>query len=416
MAKRLLPDPDLQDLIRRLNASAQEADETENDEPDSPAASRASSAGPAPRWMLPRAEPEGEEWLRSLLAGARDCHASDLLLVAGVPPTARVHGKLQPLNRKPLEPSGAGLLCATVVPAERRVDLEATGAIDFAFTRPGLGRFRCNVHRERGHWAGSIRLFPPSIPTLAELNLPESLSRFSEIDHGLVLITGPTGSGKSTTIASLVRRILERRRVHVVTIEDPVEYEHGHADSVVEHIEIGRDVDSYPHALRAALRQDPDVIVIGEMRDPESISIAITAAETGHLVLSTLHTGDGPQTIHRVLDSYPANQIETVRVQLSISLAGIVSQTLLPRIDGNGRIPAVEVLMATNAVRNLIRQGKIELIRSQITLERNQGMLGLDRSLARLVASGEVDEAEARTRVRVPGEFEMLLRSERGPD
>ena len=236
------------------------------------------------------------------------------------------------------------------------------------------------------------------------------MARFTELDYGLVLVTGPTGCGKSTTLAALVRRILARRKVHLITIEDPVEYEHPHGESIVEHIEIGRDVPDYPSALRAALRQDPDVLLIGEMRDPESISIAITAAETGHLVLSTLHTGDGPQTVHRILDSYPASQMEVVRVQLSISLAGIISQQLLPRKDGDGRVPAVEILMATRAVRNLVRLGKIQMLRSQISLERQAGMFGLDESLAELVREGLVDESEARVRARTPEEFRMLLR------
>jgi len=221
-----------------------------------------------------------------------------------------------------------------------------------------------------------------------------------------VLVTGPTGCGKSTTLAALLRRILSRRRVHLVTIEDPVEYEHAHEDSLVEHIEIGRDVPSFAHALRSVLRQDPDVVLIGEMRDPESMAIAISAGETGHLVLSTLHTGDAPQTIHRILDSFPANQMEAVRAQLSVSLAGIISQQLLPRIDEPGRVPAVEVLMATPAVRNLIRQGKIEQLRSQITLGRAMGMLELDRALSDLVRRGLVDEREARVRARIPNEFD----------
>jgi twitching motility protein PilT len=230
------------------------------------------------------------------------------------------------------------------------------------------------------------------------------------LEHGLVLVTGPTGSGKTTTLAALVRRILDRRTVHLITIEDPVEYEHEHRDSLVEHIELGRDVNDFAQALRSALRQDPDVLLIGEMRDPESIAIAITAAETGHLVLSTLHTGDAPQTVHRILDSYPPARQDGIRVQLSVSLAGVISQQLLPRADGKGRVPAVEVLIATPAVRNLIRQGKTALLRSQLTLERGAGMLELDRSLARLARQGLLDPERARLLARVPTEFDALLR------
>ncbi len=344
-----------------------------------------------------------------MLGGARSSHASDLLLVAGAPPCARVNGKLEALGDKKLSAQATAMLAAALVPENRRRTLEDEGSADFSISRKGLGRFRCNVHRERDRWGASIRLFPSNAPELKSLHLPSAIAGFAELEHGLVLVTGPTGCGKSTTLAALVRHILGRRRVHLITIEDPVEYEHDHGDSVVEHIEIGRDAVSCSQALRAALRQDPDVILVGEMRDPETIDIAITAAETGHLVLSTLHTGDAPQTIHRILDSYPANQQDAVRVQLSVSLAGVVSQQLLARSDVAGRVPAVEVLVATPAVRNLIRQGKIELIRSQLTLEQSAGMLSLDTSLARLASSGQVDLAEARNRARIPTEFEQRL-------
>jgi twitching motility protein PilT len=287
------------------------------------------------------------------------------------------------------------------------------GAVDFSLTLAGLGRFRCNVHRERSTWSAAIRLFPRELPEIEKLNLPEGVGRFAEMHHGLVLVTGPTGSGKSTTLAAILKRALARRRVHVITIEDPVEYEHPHGGSVVEHIEIGRDAPTFVKALRAALRQDPDILLVGEMRDRESISIAITAAETGHLVLSTLHTGDAPQTINRILDSYPAGQIEAVRTQLSISLAGIVSQRLLPRKDGAGRVPAVELVFASDAIRNLVRRGKIEQIGTQITLEQNAGMISLDQSLAELVRRGLVDLREARSRARAPNELELLLREDR---
>jgi twitching motility protein PilT len=262
------------------------------------------------------------------------------------------------------------------------------------------------VHRQRDHWSAAIRLFPESAPDIGTLNLPPALSRFSALQAGLVLVTGPTGCGKSTTLAAMIRDILSRRRIHLVTIEDPVEYEHAHEGSIVEHVEIGRDAACFRDALHAALRQDPDVILIGEMRDLDSISIAITAGETGHLVLSTLHTGDAPQTIHRILDSYPPSQIDTVRAQLSVSLAGVVSQQLLPRADGKGRVPAVEILAVTPAVRNLIRRGKIQHIRAQFALERHAGMLDLDESLTRLVREEMVELEEARSRARIPETFQ----------
>jgi twitching motility protein PilT len=352
--------------------------------------------------------------LTGLLEQARQKHASDLLLVVGAHPTARINGSLVKLGNQRLTGSAADALCAALVPAPRRVHAESDGAVDFALAMPGLGRFRCNVHRERMHWAAAVRLLPEQVPDFAPLHLPPDLERFAELEHGLVLVTGPTGSGKSTTLATLVGRILARRSVHLITIEDPVEFTQQHrGTSIAEHIEVGRDAPSFAKALRSALRQDPDVLLIGEMRDPESISIAITAAETGHLVLSTLHTNDAPQTVHRILDSYPAAQMEAVRIQFSISLAGIISQQLLPRKDGQGRVPAVEILVATNAVRNLIRQGKIPQLRSQLTLERAAGMLDLDRSLARLVREDLVALDVARPRARVPDEFRTLIEREK---
>jgi twitching motility protein PilT len=415
MTKQLNQDPELQELIRKLNAAAQ-IEPAEEPDTDSEAGREQPSArtGLAPgtvRWRLPAADDEDEDWLRHLLGEAHRSGASDLLLVVDSPPVMRVDGSLRTLGERRLTGAALGRLSACLVPTARRANLQREGALDFTVTRGGgLGRFRCNVHRERDHWAAAIRLLPTVAPELEELGLPVELARFTELEHGLLLVTGPTGSGKSTTLAALARRILERRQVHLITIEDPVEYEQTHRGSVVEHIEIGRDTTSFASALRAALRQDPDVLLIGEMRDLESISIAITAAETGHLVISTLHTGDAPQTINRILDSYPANQVEAVRTQLSISLAGVVSQQLLPRRDGKGRVPAAEVLMATHAVRNLIRQGKIEMIRSQQVLERSSGMLTLDQSLAALAHSGTVDLADARSRARVPAEFDSLLK------
>ena len=407
MKQRLEPDPDLEALVRKLNDQARDDDPSPDAVPMAPPAGLAS---PTPRWTLTPPTEEGGAWLNDLLKRAREAFASDLLIVAGSPPVIRVNGRLEPLGNKALSDAATEMLCASIVPVGSRVKLEDSGAADFSFSVPELGRFRCNVHRERGRWSAAVRVFPDAAPDLDELNLPGTLARFSELEHGFVLVTGPTGCGKSTTLAALIGRILARRNVHVITIEDPVEYEHPHGDSVLEHIEIGRDVPSFPQALRSALRQDPDVLLVGEMRDRESISIAITAAETGHLVLSTLHTGDAPQTISRILDSYPPSQIETVRAQISVSLAGIVSQQLLPRRDGEGRVPAVEILVATPAVRNIIRRSKLEQLRSQLTLEASAGMLSLDTSLAQLVRDGLVDQSEARTRARIPEEFDRYVR------
>lgn len=411
MKKPLRQDPELQELIRKLNAAARTEPAGAAEEAGAGREQPPAHPGPAPgnvRWTLPAADDEDEDWLRHLLGESHRSRASDLLLVVDSPPVMRIDGRLRALGERPLTGAAIGRLSACLVPAAGRANLQQDGALDFTVTRAGLGRFRCNVHREREHWAAAIRLLPAVAPKLEELGLPVELARFAELERGLLLVTGPTGSGKSTTLAALARRILEHRQVHLITIEDPVEYEQAHRGSVVEHIEIGRDTTSFASALRAALRQDPDVLLIGEMRDLESISIAITAAETGHLVISTLHTGDAPQTINRILDSYPANQVAAVRTQLSISLAGVISQQLLPRRDGKGRVPAAEILIATHAVRNLIRQGKIEMLRSQQVLERSSGMLTLEQSLAALAHSGAVDPAEARSRARVPTEFDSL--------
>jgi len=407
MVKRLNPDEDLDELIRSLNTAAREADDTP---PSAPSAAVADDPAPVDprgtaRWPLPPTEPEGDEWLRRLLAEARRRFSTDLLLVVGAPPSIRIDGRLESVDNTPLSPGGTEMLCAALVPPERRESAGRRGSADFSFRLGGHGRFRCNVHRERGRWAAAVRLFPEEPPDLESLHLPADLARFAERHYGLILVTGPTGCGKTTTLAALIRRILQQRRVHLVTIEDPVEYEHEHGESIVEHVEIGRDAGSFAGALRSVLRQDPDVLLIGEMRDPESIGIALTAAETGHLVLSTLHTGDAPQTIHRILDSHPASQVDALRAQLASSLAGIVSQQLLPRADGRGRVPAVEVMTLTPGMRNLIRRGKIEQLRSQMSLERSTGAIDLDESLSTLVRNGWVDFEEARARARAPEDF-----------
>jgi len=409
MVKRLNPDEDLDELIRRLNTAAREAVETAP--PPSPGADEPTSIErkSEARWSLPRAEPEGDEWLERLLAEARRRFATDLLLVGDAPPSLRIDGRLEAIGDKPLSPGGVEMLCAALVPPERRDAVGRRGAIDFSFRHAGGGRFRCNVHRERGRWAAAVRLFPMEPPELQALHLPDDLARFADLHYGLVLVTGPTGCGKTTTLAALIRRILRRRRVHLVAIEDPVEYEHDHGESIVEHVEIGRDAGSFASALRSVLRQDPDVLLIGEMRDPESIGIALTAAETGHLVLSTLHTGDAPQTIHRILDSHPASQVDALRAQLASSLAGIISQQLLPRADGRGRVPAVEVMTVSPGMRNLIRRGKIEQLRSQMSLERSAGAIDLDESLSDLVRNGLVEYEEARARARAPEDFDKWI-------
>jgi len=409
MIKRLSPDPNLEELVQQLNTRAASDPDLESD--TETAAPRNSDVVVRPRWPLGEPSADGHRFLERLLRTARDAHASDLLLVRGAVPVLRRNGKLLPSGEEGLTPGQVEKLCAALVPEERRDEVGTHGTADFSIRNGDAGVLRCNVHRERGYWAASVRLLPEFPPDFGALNLPPALERLAKLEHGLVLVTGPTGSGKTTTLAAMVRRILETRRAHLITIEDPVEYEHAHRDSVVEHVEISRDVESFSAALRSVVRQDPDVLLIGEMRDAESMSIAITAAETGHLVLSTLHTGDSAQTIHRILDSYPGIQQDGIKAQLSASLAAIVSQQLIPRADGNGRVPALEILVATPAVRNLIRKGRMEQVRSQLMLEQGAGMLDLDRSLVHLIQEKLITLEEGRFRARSPEAFQNYLQT-----
>jgi twitching motility protein PilT len=422
------PEQDLNSIVRQLNALAKKDPRGgEDDDAPVPAAPGASGAGPSAGptagpaaartsperrdWMLPAGDEEARERLAALLIAARDAGASDLFLVAGAPPAVRVDGGLRPLPGPGLDTGDVGRLCSALVPDARRNEVARDGAADLSWGTPKVGRVRCNVHRESGRWAAAIRLLPATVPTLNELNLPADLASFAELRHGLVLVTGPAGSGKSTTLAALLALITAKRRAHVVTIEDPIEYRHAPGQSLVEQIEVGRDTPSYAAALRAALRQDPDVLLVGEMRDPETIALAITAAETGHLVFSTLHTGDAAQSITRIIDSYPPGQAPFIRAQLAAALAAVVSQQLLPRTGGGGRVPAVEVLVVNDAVRNLIQKGQGEQIATQVTLGREKGMRSFDQSLAELVKAGLCDRDEARQRARRLREFELHLSS-----
>ena len=352
----------------------------------------------------------GKLRLDFLLARAAEIRASDLLLVPGVPPVARVDGRLLAIDPELLDDRGAAALIGEVLEERWAKVLEERMAADFGFDRPGLGRFRCNVHHQRGSLAAAIRALPAAIPGLDALGLPQVLTRFAALERGLVLACGPAGCGKSTTLAAIVSIVNRTRNAHVITIEDPIEYVHAHGTSIVEQVEVGLDTRSFGDALRHALRQDPDVILVGEMRDRETIALALTAAETGHLVLSTLHTGTMAQTLDRIVDVFPEEQQPQVRAQLALSLAGIVLQQLLPRCLGPGRVPAVEVLLANDAIRNLVRRGMNHQIPAQVTMGRTAGMIPMDESLARLVKTGTVARDEALRRAAHPDEFESLLR------
>lgn len=399
---------DLNRLIRSLNASGPGG---EADPP--PVEHVRDDEGPLAPVASPATAPEGEvaPRLAALLSETVRRGGTDLLLVPGSAPVLRLHGALEPLAAgEPFGPGEAYELLAPSLSAERRRRFAAEGAVDLSVRVGALGRFRVNLHRTRRGAAAAIRVLPKRVPPLAELGLPESLYDLTKGTRGLVLVTGATGSGKTTTLAALVDRINRTSRRHVVTIEDPVEYEHAHASSVVEQVEVGADAPSFAAALVAALRQDPDVILVGEMRDLETTRAALTAAETGHLVLATLHTNDVPQTVNRITDIFPAEQQATVRQQLSLAISAVLCQQLVPRADGKGRVVATELMVATDGVRAHIRKGSFHQLHTELTLGRRFGMTTMEDSLARLVKAGTVTEAEARLRSAHPDDLAALLR------
>jgi twitching motility protein PilT len=325
-----------------------------------------------------------------LLALAVQRGASDVILVAGSGIALRVKGSLTQPGSKPLSAEELRSLLLPLLTARQAEELETSKSLDFCFVRGSIGRFRANFHFQRGTLAASIRLLPAQIPSLESLHLPLGLAQLAERRQGLVLLTGPTGCGKTSTLAALLDLINARRRDHIITIEDPVEYQHANRSSIVEQIEVGHDTPSFALAVRSVLRQDPDVILVGEMRDSETMSAALTAAETGHLVLSSLHTNDTSQTISRILDIFPAGHQSQIRQQLSLALLAIVTQQLVPALDNANRYPAVEILMATNAIRNLIRTAQDHQIRSHISTGRSEGMMTMEQSLAELVSAGRI--------------------------
>jgi twitching motility protein PilT len=333
--------------------------------------------------------------LTAFLRKAASERASDLLLVAGALPALRVQGSVRTMQAPALSDDDVRAMVLPLLTATEYASLQKDRALDLAFNVQELGRCRANIHFQRGTMAAAFRLLPREVPTLASLHLPETLSRIAALRQGLVLLTGPTGSGKTSTLAAIVDAINNTRACHIVTIEEPVEYQHSNRLSIVEQIEVGRDTPAFLTSLRSILRQSPDVILVGEMRDPETISTALTAAETGHLVLSTLHTNDTAQAISRILDSFPSSNQPQVRQQLSLALAAIIAQQLVPAAHGTGRFPALEVLIGTDAIRNLIRTGNDHQIRSQLTISRAAGMITMEQSLAELVRTGRVTRETA---------------------
>jgi twitching motility protein PilT len=331
----------------------------------------------------------------ALLEEARRLGASDLHLTAEAPPTVRVDGELVALPGPRLSRQWLRATVLSLMAPSQREAFLRDGDADFSWSVSGMGRFRVNAYRQRGSAALAVRFTPPAPPTAQELGLPEAIANLARLSRGLVIVTGPTGSGKSTTLAALVDLVNRERAAHIVTLEDPIEYLHRHARGLVEQREVGTDTATFAQGLRASLRQDPDVILLGEMRDVETMSIALSAAETGHLVMTTLHTGSAAGAVDRVVDAFPPSQKEAVRAQLALTLEGVVAQTLLARAGGRGRVAAFEILLATPAVRSLIRDGKTHQLPSAIQTGARLGMRTLTAAVEELVQRGLVDPAAA---------------------
>jgi twitching motility protein PilT len=342
--------------------------------------------------------------IEALVAELWDRGGTDIHIGAGAPPMMRVDGDLYPFEgHDPLHPEDIERIAEAMLPDELKEQFDQTRQVDFSFSWKDVTRFRGNIFRQRGAISLALRAIPYQIPTMEELLLPPVMETFCHQNQGLVLMTGPTGSGKSTTQAAMVGYINAHRRRHILTLEDPIEYVHGHGLSLVSQREIGFDTATFQDGLRAALREDPDVVLVGEMRDPESIATTLTIAETGHLVFATLHTNDASTAIDRIIDVFPSERQSQIRVQLAASLAGVVAQRLIPRVGG-GMIAAFEILLANNAVRSLIREGKTHQIRNVISQSVRDGMQTLEQSLSVLLAHGLISYDDAITRAVVPKE------------
>ena len=348
-----------------------------------------------------------DDLLRMLVA--KD--ASDLHIRAGEPPVMRIHGELTRTEFPPLTGEDIEKLLYVILNEERKRRFEEFKELDLSYAIPGLARFRVNMFRQRGHTGAVMRLIPIRVKTIDELFLPPVTKELALRPRGLILVTGPTGSGKSTSLAAMINHINIHERSHVITIEDPIEFMHTDNQSAINQRELGMDTHSFAAALKHVMRQNPDVILVGEMRDLETISLAITAAETGHLVFATLHTTDAPQTVDRVIDVFPPEQQQQIRMQLSVTLQAVISQTLLPRADIGGRIAAFEVMVATPAIRALIREGKTHQLYTDIQTGGQFGMQTMDASLAGLVRAGKITQQMAESRAHAPDELRRLLGS-----
>ena len=343
--------------------------------------------------------------LTSLLSLCVNNKASDLHLSAGLPPMLRVHGDVHRIGLDALSDHELADMLHSIMGSAQRAQFEQTQDLDFALDVAGLSRFRVNAFVHNRGLGVVFRTIPSSVPSLASLNAPKLFGELALQPRGLVLVTGPTGSGKSTTLAAMLNHRNELTRSHILTVEDPIEFVHTPQQSLVNQREVGRHTHSFSSALRAALREDPDVMLVGELRDLETIRLALTAAETGHLVLATVHTSSAPKTIDRLVDVFPAEEKDMVRGMLSESLQGVVSQTLLKTKDGSGRVAAYEIMVGTPAIRNLIREGKVAQMYSTLQTGSSAGMQTLDQHLTDLVRRGVVSPSEARTKARMPENF-----------
>lgn len=347
--------------------------------------------------------------IADILTDVVELGASDLHLAVGLPPMVRLDGDLKQLEYPVLTAQQTRELIYSILNQDQRQKLETDWEVDLSYSLYGRARFRVNAYFERGSLSAALRTVPMNIKTVEELGLPQVVHSFCHKPRGFILVTGPTGSGKSTTLAAIIDEINQKRSDHIVTIEDPIEFLHEHKGCVVNQREVGTDTKAFPVALRSALRQDPDIILIGEMRDLETIQIALTAAETGHLVFATLHTQDAPQTIDRMIDVFPPHQQEQIRVQIAATLEGVVTQQLLPKTTGQGRVAACEVLITTPAVRNLIREGKTHQLYTVMQTGAQQGMQTMNAALAYLVRKGDITKELALRRSSSPEDLNRLM-------
>jgi len=334
---------------------------------------------------------------------------SDLHIKSGQPPVFRIHGQLVRSALQVLNEAETKELLYEIMNEERRQKFERTNQLDMSYSIPGVSRFRVNVFRQKGAVGAVLRVIPLTIKTIDELGLPPAMKKVCTLPRGFILVTGPTGSGKSTSLAAMIDLINEHRSCHIITIEDPIEFLHRDKKACINQREVGIDTHSFANSLKHVMRQNPDIILVGEMRDLETISLAITAAETGHLVMATLHTADAAQTVDRIIDVFPPGQQQQVRLQLSTTLQAIFSQTLLPRADGTGRIVAYEVLLCTPAIRSMIREGKTHQLYSAIQSGAKFGMITLDNCLKDLCLKGLVTVEEAMAKSSNPHEFEKMM-------